>query len=143
MVRSVSDLISPAQAAARSGVSRWTIVRALKSNQIKGHRNNQGHWKIDSDSLSDWVKKQDVTAHSEHEHRAHVSTAHHDSIEAATLRVEVEMLRERIENDHVKAEEMVSELRSQIQKTESRERELRQEITELRRRSWVKPSWWP
>lgn len=139
----MSELLSPAQAAIRSGVSRWTIVRALKSNEIKGHRNNQGHWKIEADSLDEWVKKQRPTAHSEHAQTAKVSSAHPDAIEAATLRVEVEMLRERIENDQAKAGEMVQELRSQIQKAEDRERDVRNELTELRRRSWQKPSWWP
>lgn len=72
-----------------------------------------------------------------------MSGAHPAEIEAAGLRVEVEMLRERMESDKEQARALSDELRGQVSKTEERERKLRDELADLRRRTWQKPEWWP
>lgn len=38
--------MTPQQAAHLSGVSRWTIMRAINSQQLKAHRNNRNRWQI-------------------------------------------------------------------------------------------------
>lgn len=43
--------MTPAQAAAAAGVSRWAIMRAINSQQLKAHRNNRNQWKITPDDL--------------------------------------------------------------------------------------------
>jgi excisionase family DNA binding protein len=47
--------LSPAQAAHRSGVSRWTISRALKAGELRGQRDNLGAWRIEPDELDAWA----------------------------------------------------------------------------------------
>lgn len=42
------------EAAARAGVSRWTISRALKSGALSGIRDNRSRWRIDPESLAAW-----------------------------------------------------------------------------------------
>lgn len=47
--------LSPAQAAHRSGVSRWTISRALKAGELRGQRDNLGAWRIEPEDLDAWA----------------------------------------------------------------------------------------
>jgi len=50
----MSKTLSPAQAAQRSGVSRWTIIRAIQATEIEALRDNRNHWKININSLDKW-----------------------------------------------------------------------------------------
>ena len=142
----MSEFISPAQAAKISGVSRWTIVRALKNLEIEAHRNNRGHWAIDQGSLKEWLNAQGTPREKDESDSATVSTAplaHSIDLENARLQVEVRMLREKIEQDKEQAQELANELRSQVRKAEDREREVKGEMSAMRQRTWQKPSWWP
>lgn len=47
--------MSPAQAAHTAGVSRWTIMRAIKSHDLKASRDNRNQWRIASDALHQWM----------------------------------------------------------------------------------------
>ena len=67
--------MTPAQAATAAGVSRWTIMRAINSQQLKAHRNNRNEWQIAEDALA---------AHYPHTVRS-VRIAHPD--DSAELRV--------------------------------------------------------
>lgn len=53
--------LSPNQAAKIAGVSRGTIMTAVKSQKIKASRTNVG-WQIDSDSLDDWSASRGVSS---------------------------------------------------------------------------------
>lgn len=46
--------ISPTEAAQRIGVSRWSIMRAVKSHKLRAKRDNRNHWLITPDDLSAW-----------------------------------------------------------------------------------------
>jgi excisionase family DNA binding protein len=46
--------MSPTEAAQRIGVSRWSIMRAIKSHKLKAKRDNRNHWLITLDDLSAW-----------------------------------------------------------------------------------------
>lgn len=46
--------MSPAQAAQVAGVSRWTIMRAIKSNDLMAIRDNRNQWKITQNALDNW-----------------------------------------------------------------------------------------
>ena len=46
--------MSPAQAAHAAGVSRWTIMRAIKSQELRAVRDNRNHWQIAPDALDRW-----------------------------------------------------------------------------------------
>lgn len=61
--------LSPEAAAQLAGVSRRTIMRALKAQEIKALRDNHGRWRIDAQSFENWAD-----AHG-HRARAHM-TAH-------------------------------------------------------------------
>lgn len=49
------NTLTPQQAAAKAGVGRTTIVRALSSGELRGIRDNRNRWKIDADELSTWL----------------------------------------------------------------------------------------
>lgn len=49
-----STHMSPAQAAQVAGVSRWTIMRAIKSQELQAIRDNRNHWRIAPDALDRW-----------------------------------------------------------------------------------------
>jgi excisionase family DNA binding protein len=46
--------MSPAQAAQVAGVSRWTIMRAIKAQELQAIRDNRNHWQIAPDALDKW-----------------------------------------------------------------------------------------
>lgn len=46
--------MSPAQAAQATGVSRWTIMRAIKSHDLHASRDNRNQWRIASEDLDRW-----------------------------------------------------------------------------------------
>lgn len=46
--------MSPAQAAQASEVSRWTIMRAIKSHDLQATRDNRNQWRITPDALQAW-----------------------------------------------------------------------------------------
>jgi excisionase family DNA binding protein len=46
--------MSPAQAAQAAGVSRWTIMRAINSQELQAIRGNRNQWKIALDALDRW-----------------------------------------------------------------------------------------
>lgn len=100
-VRTLSAHLSPAQAADRAGVSRWTIMRAVKSGRIEGHRDNRNHWRLDLESVDAWAAAQ--CAHNEPAHLTHTPDA--QTIELAELRVETRHLRERLNEMRIERDE--------------------------------------
>lgn len=56
----VKVMLSPAQAAKNSGVSRTTIMNAIKSGALTAIRTNSG-WNIDPDDLAKWASPPDKT----------------------------------------------------------------------------------
>ena len=46
--------ISPTEAAQRVGVSRWSIMRAIKAGKLRAKRDNRNHWIITPDDLNTW-----------------------------------------------------------------------------------------
>lgn len=46
--------MSPAQAAQVASVSRWTIMRAIKSQDLLATRDNRNQWKITAEDLDRW-----------------------------------------------------------------------------------------
>jgi len=46
--------MSPAQAAQVAGVSRWTIMRAIKSHDLQASRDNRNQWRITAEALETW-----------------------------------------------------------------------------------------
>lgn len=46
--------MSPAQAAQAAGVSRWAVLRAIKSQRLKAIRDNRNNWLISPDDLATW-----------------------------------------------------------------------------------------
>jgi len=61
--------MSPTEAAQRIGVSRWSIMRAIKSHKLRAKRDNRNHWLITPDDLSAWrvqyahTVRQQISAH--------------------------------------------------------------------------------
>ena len=49
------DHLSPAQAAIRAKCGRATIMRAIKSGELKAVKDNDARWRIDPDLLDDWA----------------------------------------------------------------------------------------
>lgn len=66
--------MSPAQAAQHVGVSRWTIMRAIKSNEIRAFRDNRNQWKISEKDLLAWRSSSVRTAEDVHQTHTNSST---------------------------------------------------------------------
>ena len=76
--------MSPAQAAQASGVSRWTIMRAIKSHDLQASRDNRNQWRITSDDLDRW--RSHTVRTPDDLHTSHTP----DALEIERLKVEVE-----------------------------------------------------
>lgn len=50
--------MTPAQAAHAAGVSRWAILRAIKSQKLQAKRDNRNNWHIAPDDLAAWCAAQ-------------------------------------------------------------------------------------
>lgn len=87
--------MSPAQAAQAIGVSRWTIMRAIKDQFLMAKRDNRNHWRIDPEDLNRWNTSTVRTV--EDAHPMHTQS---DSVETfvkvAALEAENDQLRERL-----------------------------------------------
>jgi len=46
--------MTPADAAQVVGVSRWSIMRAIKSQELQARRDNRNHWQIARSDLERW-----------------------------------------------------------------------------------------
>lgn len=102
--------MSPAQAAQVAGVSRWTIMRAIKSHELLAIRDNKNHWRISQNDLDSWrlhtVRIVD-DAHTLHTHEA---------LEIERLKGEVDAerrLREAVEADRDRWQAMAEKLADQ------------------------------
>lgn len=51
------NAISPTAAAAAVNVSRWRIMKAIKSQELKAVRDNHNNWQIWSHDLADWQRR--------------------------------------------------------------------------------------
>lgn len=93
-VRTLSTGLSPTQAAKRTGVSRWTIMRALKSQELYGDRDNRNHWRISPEKVDEWASSRAA----QDTHNVPAQDAAHPTaqVEIATLQKEVERLQERL-----------------------------------------------
>lgn len=87
--------LSPAQAAQVAGVSRWTIMRAIKDQLLLAKRDNRNHWRINPDDLDRWRRSTVRTVEA-----AHYLHTPNDTSEAlmkvASLEAENGQLRERL-----------------------------------------------
>ena len=61
--------MSPAQAAQVAGVSRWTIMRAIKVQELQAIRDNRNHWQIAPDALDRWRTSTVRTPDAAHTHQ--------------------------------------------------------------------------
>jgi excisionase family DNA binding protein len=92
---SVRAHLSPAQAAQVAGVSRWTIMRAIKDHILLAKRDNRNHWSINPDDLDRWRLSTVRTVEAAH----HLHTPNDTSealMKVASLEAENGQLRERL-----------------------------------------------
>jgi excisionase family DNA binding protein len=54
-------MLTPAKAAEIAGVSRTTIMKALKNHDLKAVRDNRNRWQIDSEELTRWCDASTVS----------------------------------------------------------------------------------
>ena len=47
--------MTPAQAAAKAGLSRWSVMRAINSGKLKAIRDNRNQWQISQANLKAWL----------------------------------------------------------------------------------------
>lgn len=119
--------MSPAQAAQVANVSRWTIMRAIKSQSLQAFRDNKNQWRIKTEDLTKWLLSQPAQcAHhtQEDENPLPTHTNAHPSQETLELvRIKAEL----------EAEKM---LRKTIETDRDHWRDIAQKLTEKRSRKW-------
>ena len=121
--------MSPAQAAHAVGVSRWAVMRAIKSNKLRAIRDNRNNWLILPDDLSAWCA-------------AHGSQGVRDNITAHTAAQTVDVrelieLRENLARVTIRAE-AAERARDQAEAQRDEWRAMAQKLASVQRRRW-----WP
>ena len=49
--------MSPAQAAAAAGTSRWSVMRAINAGDLMASRDNRNVWRITPEALAAWLSR--------------------------------------------------------------------------------------
>lgn len=81
--------MSPAQAAQVANVSRWTIMRAIKSLELLATRDNRNQWKIAAEDLDRWRQhsvRGPETLHTSHTYEVEIELR--EKLAAATARAD-------------------------------------------------------
>lgn len=94
-LNSVHAHLSPAQAAQATGVSRWTIMRAIKNQILLAKRDNRNHWCIDPDDLDRWRHSTVRTVEAAHPLHT-INDTPEKLVKVAFLQAENSQLRERL-----------------------------------------------
>lgn len=92
--------LTPAQAAKRSGVSRPTINRALKSLALQGRRDNQNRWQIDPEDLDEWL---DARRGEQHVTSGHDQPVNNQYDQLEQVRAELGEVREKLAAETARA----------------------------------------
>jgi len=116
--------LSPAQAAQAADVSRWTIMRAIKSSDLQAFRDNKNQWRIKADDLNAWLAAQ----------RAHTVQEEGD---AQPMHTPDPIAQDTLELVRLKAElEAEKTLRATVESDRDHWRDLAQKLAESRPRKW-------
>lgn len=94
-LHSVRAHLSPAQAAQVAGVSRWTIMRAIKDQDLLAKRDNRNHWNINPVDLDRWRTSTVRTVEVAHPLHTQIDTPE-TLVKVASLEAENGQLRERL-----------------------------------------------
>lgn len=90
--------MSPAQVAQATGVSRWTVMRAIKSHDLPAMRDNKNQWKVEAKDVEAWrphTEKKQTEAQPSHTS---------EEVELAAARVEILYLKESLAASQVETE---------------------------------------
>lgn len=123
--------MSPAQAAQVANVSRWTIMRAIKSHDLKASRDNRNQWRITADALEAWKA-----------HTVRTPLNPHTSHTQETVQETVAELREKLAAETVRAdvaEAILAQERKALAATETDRdswRAMAEKLADRPRRSW-------
>lgn len=120
--------MSPAHAALAKGVSRWTIMRAIKSGELVAYRDNKNQWRITSEELEAW--------------RPHSDAAHHElqgSHTADDLSVKLQEANTRASL----AEALLNREREALQEMRAERDAWKEEAQRLTAALTRHASWWP
>jgi len=139
--------MSPAQAAQVAGLSRWAILRAIKSQKLPAIRDNRGNWRISQDDLQRWCGSH--TSHTVHD-GAELDVSAPSAQDAAHAET-VASLRDQLAAETARADAATSQAEVATVRAEAAERSRDQ--AEGQRDHWQamatrlaeKPrrSWWP
>lgn len=104
--------MSPAQAAQAAGVSRWTIMRAIKSQELQAIRDNRNQWRITPDDLDRWCASTVRTPTDLHtSHTPEVVAELRERLSAETVRADAaERARDQAEADRDRWQAMAEKL---------------------------------
>lgn len=119
--------LSPAQAAQAANVSRWTIMRAIKSADLLAFRDNKNQWRIKADDLNSWLSA----------HPAQCAHTVQEKDDAHPVHTPNPIAQDTLELVRVKAElEAEKMLRAAIEADRDHWRDLAQNLATSRTRKW-------
>lgn len=103
--------MSPTQAAQAAGVSRWAIMRAIKSHKLKANRDNRNNWQILPDDLEAHYPHIVRSVRSAHPEESEEKAEIHAKLAAETARADAaERARDQAEADRDRWQKMAEKL---------------------------------
>ena len=138
-------------AAAATGKSKPTILRAIQSGKISAEKDEMGEWQIDPAELHRVYEP--VSEHNAADETVRSDTYQIDSqVETALLRMELEQMRERLtsldtdrDRERREASETIADLRRRLDQSEQERRDKDRQLTALltdQRREPRRLRWW-
>jgi excisionase family DNA binding protein len=121
------------EAAKAAGVSKTTLRRAIQSGRLSAIRRHDGSYEIDPAELH--------RAFPRHSDGSGTLARSVTAIDTGELRIEVEMLRERL----VEKDDVIGDLRRRLDQSEVERRQAQERLTALLtdQRPTKKRGWWP
>ena len=131
-------MFSPAKAAQKANVSRKTIMNAIKSMDLKAHRNNENHWVIHETDLANWMKQRQkkadtVPTGTPTDTITQVPTQFPPSSPTPEVGFQLQLTQQELRHTQDKLENSdreVSRLRSEVQELKEEVREARKQTSE-------------
>lgn len=140
-------MFSPQKAAQKANVSRKTIMNAIKSMELKAHRNNENYWVIKPTDLANWMKDREIKGgNTPTYHPTGSITPAHDDVspvvspsiptpEATTNEAEFKLQLAQMELRHTQekldnSDKEVARLRTEVSELKEEVREARKETSE-------------
>lgn len=136
-------MLSPQKAAERLGVSRQTVVNAIKAGKLLARRNNNNHWIIDPSDLEAWVegrgaKAAPITSATQNSTASDSAMLHQKDLQVARLEEQLRASEQKVDDLTSQLAKRDADHQEAMAKRDTDYREAMAMLKEAQRPLWVR-----